>query len=215
MTTTDQPTFVPFCEEYHSFLGRTLMERQAYVAAELRRLDASGAPVLRAVLSHPYDGCRNVSLALLAPENGNAVQGSGDPVLTAPRHVWWLRLVEGAELPPTDPQGRRLPDEIRGKVLRAKVGLVGWLPGDPSTHDPAAVAAAGGEARRKRESTGRDLYLTTDVTRDPRPYPFQQAVIILRAYGRGVAGELNRQLVEEVPPPDHPAARPAQARAAR
>jgi hypothetical protein len=102
--------------------------------------------------------------------------------------MWFLRLVDGAEPPALDPQGRPLPAELRGKVLRAKVGNIGGNIGGNSGNPADLTRAAGvsGDVRSKTAYARGTLYLTADVGRDAKPFSLTQAVTILRQWGAGV-----------------------------
>jgi hypothetical protein len=175
----------PFCDE---FADKEMDEREAYVADELRRLDAEHIPLLRTVLGSSHDDVQQIALALL---QSNA-HPSGEMLFEEPR-VWRLRLIKGVKPPTKDPQRRPLPKELQGKVLRCKIGNKGGKLTDPKA--PAKlVDAHGGEKRVIADNAGRDLYDTVDVTFEPKSFVLRTAVLILRTWGYGVP--LQRCLIE-------------------
>lgn len=212
-----------FCPDWVKYERGTQAALANYIVQELRRLDSSGGPVLRAVLTHPDDRVQTMALAALDPA---FLAEDGAPAVQ-PR-MWFLRLVDGAEPPALDPQGRPLPAELRGKVLRAKVGNIGGNIGGNSGGPADLTRAAGvsGDVRAKTSYARGTLYLTADVTRDPKPFPLTQAVTILRQWGAGVTERAWRSpkrsrggepaehgqalwLVDEVHPEDVKPQRPA------
>jgi hypothetical protein len=151
--------------------------RRAYVADELRRLQASGPLSLAALLAGAVDGAASVALDLI--DKGRGPDGAD---VVPPGFAVSLRLREGAVPPVRDPQGRQLPADKQGKVLVVKVGQRSQL---------ATERATDANARR-------DIYETTEVTATARAYRLREAVTILRQWGVGVADDLDRHLVEEV-----------------
>lgn len=172
-----------FCPEWPSRAREAGAALRDYVVQELRRLDEEGAPILRAVLTHPDDRTQALALqaldpAFIAPDGSPAIQ---------PR-MWFLRLVDGAEPPHLDPQGRPLDAKDRGKVLRAKVGNIGGNNGGntPALADIRSCAGVSGDNRTRANYARQNLYLTVDITAQPRALPLAQAVTILRQWGLGV-----------------------------
>jgi hypothetical protein len=151
--------------------------RRAYVAEELRRVQASGPLSLCALLAGAVDGAASVALDLM--DKGRGPDGAD---VVPPGFAVHLRLREGAVPPQRDPQGRALPTDKAGKVLVVKIGQ----------------RSAGAEARSIDANARRDIYETTEVTASPRAYRLREAVIILRQWGVGVADDIDRHLVEEV-----------------
>lgn len=176
------PTIPTLCPEWHR---RPMSddERIRYAADELRRLDAAGAPVLTAALASLEGAVQQLALELL---EGKVMHPAGGLVVQ-PR-LWRLRLRRDAEPPHTDPQGRLVDDERRGKVLVAKVGNHGAT---INLSTMQQVSAAGrtewcGEVRTQIAASGGDLYRTIDIGREWTDVPMQVAVLILRQWGVGV-----------------------------
>lgn len=172
----------PLCPEWHR---RPLSEDEQlrYVGDELRRLDAAGAPVLTAALTSLEGAVQQIALSMLA---GDMPHPNGGLVVQ-PR-LWRLRLRRDAEPPHTDPQGRLVDDERRGKVLVAKVGNHG---AQINLSTMKQVSAAGrteycGEVRAQIAASGGDLYRTVDIGRDWTDVTMQTAVLVLRQWGIGV-----------------------------
>lgn len=167
----------PFCDNWSNYRVRTDAERAEYVAEEMRRIQQDRGPLLRAILSCAEESAQRIALQYLS----GALTPSGEqPIIPG---VWLLRLRDGASPPARDPQGRALPKEIAGKVLRAKVGN---------------VVFEEGKKRKVADQHGRNLYILRDITSTPQPIALSEALVILRAWGYGVARETDRQLVEEV-----------------
>jgi hypothetical protein len=184
---------IPFAEHWDEQLGKPEAARRAYLAEEIRRLVREGKPVVRAILGHPYQGAQVAALSIVrtnADEEGNQIWPE------PPR--FRLRLVEGVTPPPCDAQGRNLPDELRGKTLRVKVGNVGAALHDLHLQDASRAKAGSAETRKAKEATGRDLYQHLDITREPREVSLEHAVSILRAWGKGLVDKVERALVEEI-----------------
>jgi hypothetical protein len=154
--------------------------RRLYVADELRRLDGIGAPLLTVALAQADDAVRHLALSLLRVND----DGEGKPIYPYGRQ-WMLRLVEGEAPPDRDAQGRAMPAALKGKVLRTKVGNLGGNLG-PET-DARETEKWGGRNRLARERQGGDLYVYRDVTRQPTPFTFEDASLILARWGIGVS----------------------------
>ena len=180
---TDPLEIPSFCERYHT-LARN--ERPAYVAQELRRVDGAGLPVLRTVLSCADDDAQAHAVQLLHA----GVDADGAEIL--PARLWRLRLAEGAVPPSTDPQGRLLPADRRGKVLVCKIGNKGGRIPTGDNVDPKQIALVSGPSRTTTVRAGRDIYETTEVTSAPRSYSLRNAVLILKAWGVGCTPERAR-----------------------
>ena len=169
---TEVPVFAP---EYAS--QPTRPARRAYVAEQLRAMVRGGGLSLSAILAGAVDGAATEALELIAARRDD----SGREVVP-PGWAPVLRLREGAAPPDRDPQGRRLADDKRGKVLVVKLGNVQMT----------------GDARVTTERARRDLYHVVEVTHAARSYDTREAVTILRQWGVDVAPEIDRHLVEEV-----------------
>jgi hypothetical protein len=194
-----------FCEKWTAEMWdqRPESEQEAYVNAELRRLKDEGKPILRAVLSCPDPWAQHMAIQLLQ----RGVTSAGEESVTLP--MVFLRLVDPAALsfehpdtgdveekaavpPKRDPQGRLLPKDKQGHTLVVKVGnLGGHL--DPGA-DPKAAQAFGGTNRLTQSKSGRPLYITREVTRRPQPFPFREAITILRQWGFGIGETIFRSL---------------------
>lgn len=182
MSDPNDPIELPaFCEDFQTTLKA---ERTAYVASELRRIDAEGLPVLRTVLSCPDDDAQALATMLLHDNADDA----GEEILS-PR-AWRLRLVKDAVPPPTDPQGRRLPEGRRGKVLVVKVGNKGGRLPEGAT--ATQTDAFSGPRRGITVRAGRDLYELAEVTHAAKPYSLRNAILILRQWGFAVAPDRAR-----------------------
>lgn len=166
----------PFCLEYHR---RPPAEREAYVMSELVRLRDSDSMRLSTILACGSDEAATVALRLL---RDGAYDTEGRELVEAdwaPR----LRLIDKAVPPERDPQNRLLPDGKRGRVLVTKVGLRRF--------------EQGGD-RFIADRLSRDIYEMVEVGPQAKPYRMAHAVAVLRAWGRGVAPEHDRWIVEEV-----------------
>lgn len=166
----------PFCLEYHR---RPRIEREAYVRSELARLRDADALRLSTILACGSDEAATVALRLLR-EGGYDAEGRE---LVAADWAPYLRLVDKATPPERDPQNRLLPEGKRGRVLVTKVGLRRF---------------EDGRERFISDGLGRDLYEMVEVGPTARAYRLAHAVTVLRAWGRGVATERDRWIVEEV-----------------
>lgn len=198
-------------------------ERRRYVAAELRKLVEAGGAILLPVLQPAVaDGARMTALEML---RDNA-DDDGEQVLD-PSHQWRLKLKEGAKPPTVDPNGLRLPPEKAGKVLVAKVGVLG---GQRARHDDTKASIEWqGSARAIKSMTQQKLLATREVTFKPTVFTLHDATLVLLKWGIGAQlrqylkprnwkpGEYydsedpsargqDQWLVEEVPAPASPAA---------
>ena len=186
MFEVDIPAFCPDWLKHSQAAPGALAQ---YVVDELRRLDADSAPMLRAVLTHPDDRMQTLALAALDPA---FLAEDGAPAVQA--RLWFLKLADGAVPPRVDPQGRPLPAELQGKVLRAKVGNIGGNNGGntPQLADARKCAGVSGDNRVKVAYSRGNLYLTADVGAAAKPFPLSQAVTILRQWGAGVTAKAYR-----------------------
>lgn len=153
--------------------------QRLYVAEELRRLEREGAPLLTVALTQLDDRVRHLAVTLLR----NNDDGEGKPIYAS--RPWTLRLVDGETPPDRDAQGRLLPSDKRGKVLKTKVGNLGGNLGRQA--DAREVTRWSGVNRQARDRAGGDLYVYREVTREPQPFTFDDAVAILSKWGIGVA----------------------------
>ena len=153
--------------------------QRLYVAEELRRLEREGAPLLTVALTQLDDRVRHLAVTLLR----NNDDGEGKPIYAS--RPWTLRLVDGETPPDRDAQGRLLPSDKRGKVLKTKVGNLGGNLGRQA--DAHEVTRWSGVNRQARDRAGGDLYVYREVTREPQPFTFDDAVAILSKWGIGVA----------------------------
>lgn len=167
-------------EHFQDFDETPKEKRPAYVASELRRIVRERKPLVSTVLRHPDDDVKLVALTLIR----DGVTEAGDSVFEAGQVAnLRLRLVEGAEPPPKDPQGRAIPPERRGNVLVCKVGNKGGrLPEDAPGKQ---VAAFSGPRRQVLVSAGASLYELAEVGRTWKAYPLRIATLILRTWGYG------------------------------
>ena len=179
---SDEPiVLAPFCEDFQQ-IARPL--RTAYVVRELKRIDREGLPILRTVLACPDDDAQSLATLLLHSNVGD----DGDEII-APR-AWRLRLVADAAPPKTDPQGRLLSADKRGKVLVVKTGNKGARLAEDAPS--SQTDAHSGPRRTVSVRAGRDLYELQEVTATPRTYSLRNAILILRQWGVGVTYERAR-----------------------
>lgn len=206
------PSPIPFCDDWTAkgFDKREPGEQEAYVISELRRLRAEGKPLIRAMLNCAEPWAQHLANRFLR----EGVDTNGDPVFEDGERfdTVYLRLVPPEALdwedpdtgeteravavpPRRDPQGRPVqPRDKAGKVLIAKVGNLGGNL-DPKNDDATKAARAfGGDKRSVNDRTGRNLYITREVTREPRPFTFREAVTILRQWGYGVGDVVFRSV---------------------
>lgn len=201
----------PFCTDWHRYRNRPETEARLYVADEIRRLDGEGKPLLTVLLQCTEDVCQQIALEILHTNN----DGKGKRVFK--QRLWTLRLVKDAVPPHSDPQGRLLPDEKRGKVLVAKTGnLGGELPPDRTVEQHGEWE---GQKRDTASRTGREIYRTVEITREGETLTIDEALTVLRQWGVGIQQRQYRRpagwrpraensdergqcqwLVEEVPP---------------
>lgn len=181
-------------EEHEVFMARwgtTPREARAdYAELEVLRMAAEGRCVLTEVITAPLEEQQRAGK--------QAMRRAGIDTVS-------LRLVPGAQLPKTDPNGRELPDGKRGKVLVAKVGT---LAPHPKESTPEEQDAFKGSSRAARSLRGQPLYRVREIGPDGVTLSIDDAEVILRAYGKGVRSQRwldpanksgDRHLVEEVP----------------
>lgn len=157
--------------------------RDAYVAAELRKIVADGAPLLTSILRCPDDDAKSKALELL---RDNATE-MGERVFEAAPTSYRLRLAEDAKPPEKDPQGRRLPEHKRGNTLVVKLGNKGGRLGEKA--DKRLIEQFSGTRRQLLVGGGADLYEMAEVTRTPKAFAQRDAVLILKTWGVGVQTE--------------------------
>lgn len=175
-------TFVlpEFCSEWFRIEGRTDAEKRAYIADELRRLDRDGAPLLTVVAAHILDDrVQQIAFEILRRNHDS----DGNPVYE-PRQ-WALRLREGATPPKVDAQGRAVPEKESGKVLYAKVGVLGGELGPEA--ESREVMQWGGPNRDARARQGRDIYRYVKIGREPVTLSLDDALAVVRQWGMCVA----------------------------
>lgn len=180
-------------------------QRIAYMQQELERVEALGIPPLYAVLSAPLQDQQDL----------------GTLVLRQRSYVPMLRLRKGFTPWPKDPDGRDLPANKRGKVHVVKVGVRGQM----GTADLQArndeTARYTGPARMALARSPGGLYHTTELSHAPKPMQLDDAIVVMRAWGVGLATKrwakaksaapMDRWAVEEVPTvePEAPAEAPS------
>lgn len=166
--------------QWHLFEGQPDAVMRMRVAEELRRIDGEGAPLITAVLTIPDDRVQQTALERLR-ENDD---GDGKQIYQS--REWRLRIVEGGVPPLADAQGRPLPDAQRGKMLAAKVGVLGNHLGPEA--DSREVMRWGAVNRQNTDHAGRDLYRYVRITHQwTNVSTFDDAVAVLRQWGVGVA----------------------------
>jgi hypothetical protein len=165
-------------ERWNSVEHSSDAAQRLYVADELRRLEREGAPLLTVALAQLDEKVRHLACTLLRMND----DGEGKQIF--PSRSWMLRLVDGETPPDADAQGRKLPPEKRGKVLKAKVANLGGQLGGQA--DQREVSRWSGMQRQARERQGGDLYVYREVTREPQAFTFDEALAILAQWGIGV-----------------------------
>ena len=157
-------------------------DRSRYVAAEIRRLFEAGGAVLLPILAPTVsDGARISALEMLR-DNADA---DGEPVFDA-AHQWRLKLKDGAKPPMVDPNGLKLPPEKAGKVLVAKVSVLGANVTRAREDATPASDQWRGDRRAIRAMTGAPLLGTREVSARPAVYSLREATLILQRWGVGV-----------------------------
>jgi hypothetical protein len=170
------PIFAAATEQH----SKDLDALEQYVTDELRRLVQQGGAVLLPILQlHVDESAQMIALRQLAENVG----ADGDPVYD-PSHTWRLRMKDGAQPPVCDAQGRKLPKDIAGKVLRARVGNLGGARGREQSS--RASLEWSGENRARKAASGQDIYQHRDLTTKPQAFMLTEAVLILRQWGVGV-----------------------------
>jgi hypothetical protein len=157
---------------------RTGVDPQAqreYVAQELQRIAAAGAPVLTQVLTAPFELQQLIALSVLHNET---------PI---PEHRWYLRLREGASPPLKDAQGRDvMPPEDRGKVLVAKTTTLGGRLKHTHTLPDAVTSQWNGPNQQAAAVRGRDIYSYVRIGRTPVAVSLADAICVLNKWGVGI-----------------------------
>jgi hypothetical protein len=188
---------IPFCDQWaaENYDAKDAATQETYIADELRRLQAEGAPILRAVLACGEEWVIFVALKLIYA----GVDSQGVPVVDLP--MVYLRLVApdalvyehpetrevqtGVATPPSrDPQGRLLPRDKIGKVLVAKLGNLGGNL-DPKLDAKAAMQFSG-PRRDAAVRAGKPIYITKEITREPKAFTVREAVVVLKQWGFGI-----------------------------
>lgn len=127
--------------------------REDYARREMERCIAAGIAPLYAALSAPLADQQDAAVrALLSMGHGSVT----------------LRLREGVEPHPADPQGRLLKGEDKGK-LRVKVGNLQRFANAP--------------LRLEASNRGHDLYRCVDVSATPSSFSLDDAVKVWRQWG--------------------------------
>jgi hypothetical protein len=176
-----------FAAEWSRYVPRSDTERARYVAEELRRLVAEGGAILLAILQPGVDDHpRMLALEMLQTNAGP----DGNPVIDA-SHLWRLRLKDGAAPPRLDPQGRPLSPAEAGKVLVAKVGVLGSERG--RDQDTEGSIEWEGPSRARKAASGQSIYRLARVTSKPGAYTLPDAVKILQQWGVGVVARQYRR----------------------
>jgi hypothetical protein len=151
------------------------LRQRSYVRDEVLRLKAEGQPVLYAALTTPLIEQRNLAFSVLREVH---------PIVS-------VRLHAEASPPTYDPNGKPLPKQDAGRVLVAKVGVVGQAPpGGRISEDEAALYA--GPARAVLARSG-GLYRVVRVTREPTSLPLDEAIALMQLWGHGVQDEEYRR----------------------
>lgn len=179
--------------QWHQYEGQPDAVMRMRVAEELRRLDASGAPLLTCVLTIPDERVQQVALERLR-ENDD---GEGQPIYDS--REWKLRVIKDGVAPATDAQGRGvtdakgrpLPASEVGKVLMAKVGTLGNTLGADA--DSREVMRWGAVNRQSMDHTGRDIYRHVRIGKAWTVVSFEDALAVLRQWGVGVARKQYRR----------------------
>lgn len=154
----------PLLVEWARFSSVNSGERDArvsYVRSELERAAAAGISPLYAAITLPIESQQTDAFHALADMESS----------------YYLRLVEGCSPPHCDPQGRELPEEQRGKVLLAKVGLRNF---------------PNGGQRNQAASRDIDLDRVVKITRErPTIVSLEDAITIMRRWGYNVRPRKN------------------------
>ncbi len=159
------PEFLPdYLADWARYSTATPAEYQAredYAKREIKRMIDAGVAPLYAALSAPLADQQDAGVRALAALGHSSVT---------------VRLREGVEPHPADPQGRILKGEDKGK-LRAKIGNL-----------PFASTAQRAEASAR----GQDMYATVDVGREPVSLSLAAAVLVWRQWGYRYRAEEER-----------------------
>lgn len=146
------PDYLADWARYPTATPAQYQAREEYAKREINRMIALGVAPLYAALSAPLADQQDAGVRALIALGHSSVT---------------LRLREGVDPHPADPQGRILRGEDKGK-LRAKVGNLTF-----------ATTAERAEASQR----GRNLYRTVDVGRDPMSFSLADAVLVWRQWG--------------------------------
>lgn len=149
------PEFVQVLSEWDAWPSATdaqRVRRREHIRRELARVETEGVCPLFAALTVPLGTQVDACVEALEQSAGTV----------------WLRLVEGAQPPDRDPQGRPLPEALRGKILRAKLGNIG--------HADATV-------RQTTSQQNQPVIRTVDIGHAPVPVSFREAILVLRQWG--------------------------------
>lgn len=175
----DPTDILPFADLYPTLRRE---QRAPYLAAEIRRIEAAGLPLLRAILACPDVDAQSAAMLML-----HATTDHEGEDLFAPGRTWRLRLADGVTPPSRDPQGRPIAPEKRGKMLAAKVGTRGAVPEGLSGPELARHHDLhSGPRRFVRSAAGQDLYHLVEITSTPKAVSLKHAIAILRQWGVGV-----------------------------
>lgn len=155
-------------------------QRDAYVAAELRRIVADGEPLLTSILRVPDDEAKSRALELLR----EGATETGEKVFETSPGPYRLRLADGVTPPDRDPQARKLGEPKRGKTLIVKLGNKGGRL--PEKASGKLVAAFSGKRRQILVSGGADLYEQAEITREWKSLQQRDATLVLMTWGIGV-----------------------------
>jgi hypothetical protein len=141
-------------DNYPSITPEQRERRRDWVRKELERVEAEGIAPLYFALTRPLAIQVDECLAVLSEKRKSVA----------------LRLVADASPPDTDPQGRPLPADKRGKVLVAKIGNI----------------SRDGMTGTKRLEPGRTLYECVEIGAEPSLLNLEEAAIVLRQWGVNV-----------------------------
>lgn len=161
----DYYDLLPDWGRYSTSTPEAFDARRKYVAQQLDIAIKAGIAPLHAIMCCPF-----------ADQQDEGVLALRSKLTTVT-----LRLMEGAVPPKSGPDGRLVEEDLRGKVLRAKLG-----------NKPFAT----GVERQSREREG--LMLTIDVGADLVPLSIDDAVKVWRAWGYRFAQNAERWLVVQV-----------------
>lgn len=155
-------------------------KQRQYILNEMYRLQELGVPLLTKALLAPFIEQTDLAVSCLH-EMG---------------YTPYLRLKEGQRPPERDPDARLLPPADKGKVLLAKVGVVGQTDDgrQPASEDDPFNSGTGRVARAR---LNRPNTKTARVTREPMPYPLKDAKVILQQWGFHVVPPVRARDIDE------------------